>query len=243
MAMKLLLIEKNNFEQLLKEADQSKVTQIKEDFKVKYAYDAVHIEGTNSITLDEAFTLQKVLSSSTVSELEQKELLNHIKAFEMVINAVQDKVPMSEDLIKDIHQQILDGIMPGGLYRQVNVGLIGSIHQPPDYVKVYDRMRRMMNHLDFEFEGDAFAKASYIHLSISKIHPFLDGNARLGRLLMNYYLMADGYIPISIPDTIKAEYFSSLDQFKLEKSSKKLEAIIKDLLLKRYEEVNRKLEA
>ena len=61
--------------------------------------------------------------------------------------------------------------------------------------------------------------------------------------MMNYYLMADGYLPISINDEIKEEYFDSLDQFKLEKSSKKLEDIIKRLLLKRYEEVNKELEA
>lgn len=241
--MDFLLMEKKHFEQLRKEVDQKKYQQVCDNFKVKYAYDAVHVEGTNSITLDEALTLQRVSGSSQVSETEQKELLNHIKAFEMVLHAVENKIPMSEDLIKDVHQQILDGIMPGGLYRQMNVGLIGSIHQPPDYVKVYDRMRRMMNHLDFEFSGNTIEKAAYIHLSIAKIHPFLDGNGRLGRLMMNYYLLADGYLPISINDQVKAEYFESLDQFKLEKSSKKLETIIKNLLLKRYEEVNKELEA
>lgn len=241
--MDYLLMEKKHFEQLTKEVDQNKVKAVLDNFKVTYAYDAVHVEGTNSITLDEALTLQRVSSSSAASELEQKELLNHIKAFEMVIKAVEENMPMSEDFIKDVHQQILEGIMPGGLYRQMNVGLIGSIHQPPDYVKVYDRMRRMMNHLDFEFSGTTIEKAAYIHLSIAKIHPFLDGNGRLGRLLMNYYLMADGYLPISINDAIKGEYFEALDQFKLEKSSKKLETIIKNLLLKRYEEVNKELEA
>ena len=241
--MDILLMEKNNFDQLKKEVDQNKLKEVLENFKVTYAYDAVHVEGTNSITLDEALTLQRVSSSSQVSETEQKELLNHIKAFEMVEAAVKNKVPMSEDFIKDVHQQILDGIMPGGLYRQMNVGLIGQIHQPPDYVKVYDRMRRMMNHLDFEFEGSTIEKAAYIHLSIAKIHPFLDGNGRLGRLMMNFYLMEDGYLPISINDDIKQQYFESLDQFKLEKSSKKLETIIKNLLLKRYEEINKELEA
>ncbi|MGI6359527.1 MAG: Fic family protein [Acholeplasmatales bacterium] len=241
--MDVLLMEKKHFEQLKKEVDGRKLKEVFDNFKVKYAYDAVHVEGTNSITLDQAFTLEKVSSDSKISELEQKELLNHIKAFEMVIDALERKVPMSEDFIKDVHQQVLDGIMPGGLYRQMNVGLRGSIHQPPDYVKVYDRMRRMMDYLDFEFKGSTIEKAAYIHLSISKIHPFLDGNGRLGRLMMNYYLMADGYLPISINDEIKEEYFSALDQFKLEKSSKKLEEIIKRLLLKRYEEVNKELEA
>ena len=60
--------------------------------------------------------------------------------------------------------------MPGGLYRQMNVGLRGSIHQPPDYVKVYDRMRRMMDYLDFEFKGSTIEKA---HIFIYQFQKFI----------------------------------------------------------------------
>lgn len=241
MQKELLLVEKNHLKEILKEQENDRYILIDNDFKIRLAYDAVHIEGTNSVTLEEAYTLKKVIKEHTLSELEQKELLNHVRAYEFINEHAKKQTPISEEFIKDIHQIILDEIMPGGLYRQVNVGLKGSIHQPPDYVKVYDRMKRLINHLDFEFVGDAIEKAAYVHLSIAKIHPFLDGNGRLGRLLMNYCLIRDGYLPISIDEKVKIEYFESLDSFKLEKTTKKLEDIIVKLLLVRYNEVILKL--
>lgn len=241
MQKELLLVEKNHLKEILKEQKDDKYALLDNDFKIRLAYDAVHIEGTNSVTLEEAYTLKNVVKEHTLSELEQKELLNHVKAYEFIKESALKASPITEEFIKDIHQMILDEIMPGGLYRQVNVGLKGSIHQPPDYVKVYDRMKKLINYLDFEFKGDAIEKAAYVHLSIAKIHPFLDGNGRLGRLLMNYCLLIDGYLPISIDEKVKIEYFESLDSFKLEKSTKKLEDIITKLLLVRYNEVILKL--
>lgn len=233
----LLLVEKNHLEEILKDINEKKYKEVLDKFIIKYAYDAVHIEGSNSITLEEAYTLRSVDKEHKLSELEQKELLNHVKAYEFILKSSKKKTPITEEFIKDVHQLILDEIMPGGLYRQVNVGLKGSIHQPPDYVKVYDRMKKFINYLDFEFKGDAIEKAAYVHLSISKIHPFLDGNGRLGRLLMNYCLISEGYLPISIDENVKLDYFNALDSFKLEKSTKKLEEIIIKLLLIRYNEV------
>lgn len=237
MQKELLLVEKNHLKEILKEQKNKKYASIDHDFKIRLAYDAVHIEGTNSVTLEEAYTLQKVIKEHTLSELEQKELLNHVRAYEFIKEHAKKNTAITEEFIKDVHQIILDEIMPGGLYRQVNIGLKGSIHQPPDYVKVYDRMKRLINHLDFEFKGDAIEKAANVHLTIAKIHPFLDGNGRLGRLLMNYCLIKEGYLPISIDENVKIEYFEALDSFKLEKTSKKLEDIIIKLLLIRYNEV------
>lgn len=236
----LLELEKKHYIEAIKDAKEDVLRKIEDDFKIEYAHDAVHIEGKNSITLKEAYTLEKVDSTSRISETEQKELLNHLKAYDLIKKAVADKTPVTEDFIKDIHQQLLEDIMPGGLYRQVNVGLKG-LHQPPDYVKVYDRMRRLMDDLDFNFKGTAIEKAAYIHLTIGKIHPFIDGNGRLGRLMMNYYLLLDGYLAISINDKVRKEYFEALDQFKLEKTMDKMVALIEKLLLERYQSVSKEL--
>ena len=240
MNVELLEVEKKHLLSLKKEVDQALFVKIDDDFKIKYAHDAVHIEGENSITLAEAYTLQKVSTEKRISELEQKELLNHIKAYDPVRDEALKGTVVSEDLIKDVHQQILEDIMPGGLYRQVNIGLKGQ-HQPPDYVKVYDRMKKLINDLEFSFKGTAIEKAAYIHLTIGKIHPFIDGNGRLGRLMMNYYLIQNDYLPISISDNDKEAYFAALDQFKIQKSMTKMVDLIVELLLERYNEVNQKL--
>lgn len=240
MNVELLEVEKKHLLSLKKEVDKALFDKIDDDFKIKYAHDAVHIEGENSITLAEAYTLQKVSTEKRISELEQKELLNHIKAYDHVRDEALKGTVVSEDLIKDVHQQILEDIMPGGLYRQVNIGLKGQ-HQPPDYVKVYDRMKKLINDLEFNFKGTAIEKAAYIHLSIGKIHPFIDGNGRLGRLMMNFYLIQNDYLPISIAEKDKAAYFEALDQFKIQKRMDKMVDLIVKLLLERYNEVNQKL--
>lgn len=240
MQKELLELEKKNFLILKKEIDPNILKDLDEEFEIKYAHDAVHIEGKNVITLKEAYSLKEVTKKSNVSEREQKELLNHRKAYRFILKAVSDKEEFSEELIKDAHQLLLGDIMPGGLYRRVNVGLKGQ-HQPPDYVKVYDRMKRLISDLEFNFEGTTIEKGAYAALTISKIHPFIDGNGRASRLILNYFLLADGYLPISIGEEEKEEYFASLDQFKLEKEMTRMVQLIEKLLLKRYDEVNQKL--
>ena len=195
MHKELLEVEKNHFLALKKELDPEILKKIEADFKVKYAHDAVQIEGKNTITLEEAFTLEKVCKESRISEREQKELLNHMKAYQFVKAEVEKGTLMSEEFIKDAHQILLGDIMPGGLYRQVNIGLKGY-HQPPDYVKVYDRMKRMMDELDFTFKGTTIERSAFILLTLSKIHTLIDGNGRVGRLMMNYYILKDDYLPI-----------------------------------------------
>ena len=164
-------------------------------------------------------------------------LFRSVKAYEFIKKAVVDKQPLTEDFVKDLHQIILEDIMNGGLYRQVNIQMMGSSHQPPDHVKVYDRMKKFFINLE-EFEGDAIERACYVHLSISKIHPFVDGNGRLARLLMNFVLIQNDYLPISISrDYIKA-YFTALDTFKEEKDMTPMINLVSELLLKRYNDVN-----
>lgn len=240
MHKELLELEKKNFSILKKEIEPKVLKNLEEEFEVKYAHDAVHIEGKNVITLKEAYSLKEVTKESNISEREQKELLNHRKAFRFVVEAVKNKTIITEEFIKDAHQLLLGDIMPGGLYRQVNVGLKGQ-HQPPDYVKVYDRMKKLIDELEFSFQGTAIQKSAYVALTISKIHPFIDGNGRVSRLMLNYCLMLDDYLPISINKNNRQEYFEALDEFKLEKRMTKMVKLIEKLLLERYNEINQKL--
>lgn len=237
----LLETEKKHLLNIIDDVKEEVKQKISKDFSIKYAHDAVSIEGKNSITLDEAYTLNLAKTLTNRSECEQKELLNHLKAYELVLNAVNQDKPMTEELLKDIHQVLLDGIMAGGLYRQVNVGLIGKTHQPPDHIKVYDRMKKHMARLD-DFEGNAIELACYAHLGISKIHPFIDGNGRLARLVMNYYLMKHKYLPISISTDQRNAYFEALDLFKETKDMNPMVEFITSLLIKRYNEYNQAIE-
>lgn len=236
----LLEVEKKNFLALKKELDAEVLEKLEKEFEIKYAHEAVHIEGDSVITLEQAYSLKEVSGESEVSEREQKELLNHLKAFKFVKKAVLENKKLDEDFIKDTHQLLMEDILAGGLYRRVNVGLKG-LHQPPDHVKVYDRMRRMMDDLDFNFKGTDIERSAFVALTISKIHPFIDGNGRVSRLMLNYSLMKNGYLPISIGAKDRENYFAALDEFKLEKKMDKMVLLIEKLLIDRYNEINSKI--
>lgn len=233
----LLEAEKKHLLIALNEASKEEVQKIESAFELEQACAAIGFEGKNHITKAEVAKLIKTRQLLDRSEREQKEVLNHVKAFEFIQKAVSEKQPLTEDFVKDLHQIILEDIMNGGLYRQVNIQLMGSTHQPPDHVKVYDRMKKFFMNLE-EFKGDAIERACYVHLSISKIHPFVDGNGRLARLLMNFVLMQNDYLPISISHDHINEYFTALDTFKEQKDMTKMIDLVSALLLKRYNDVN-----
>ncbi len=233
----LLEAEKKHLLIALNEASKEEVQKIESAFELEQACAAIGFEGKNHITKAEVAKLIKTRQLLDRSEREQKEVLNHVKAFEFIQKAVSEKQPLTEDFVKDLHQIILEDIMNGGLYRQVNIQLMGSTHQPPDHVKVYDRMKKFFMNLE-EFKGDAIERACYVHLSISKIHPFVDGNGRLARLLMNFVLMQNDYLPISISHDHIKEYFAALDTFKEQKDMTKMIDLVSALLLKRYNDVN-----
>ncbi|MDY0210187.1 MAG: Fic family protein [Acholeplasma sp.] len=236
----LLETEKKHLLLMLKDAKEEELSKIDDEFKKHFAVDAVSFEGNNHVTREEVETLLQANKLLNRSEREQKEVLNHIKAYEYVQKAVHDKKDITEEFLKDLHQIIVHDIMNGGFYRQVNVQLMGSTHQPPDHVKVYDRMKKFMTNLK-EFKGDVIELACYAHLSISKIHPFVDGNGRLARLILNFVLMKHDYLPISISRYNAKAYFHALDTFKEEKSMEPMIELVSSILLKRYNEVNKLL--
>lgn len=233
----LLEAEKKHLLLMLKEAKEEEIQRIDEAFSRRFAVDAVSFEGNNHVTLEEVETLAQAKKLLNRSEREQKEVLNHLKAYEYVVKSAKEKKELSEEFLKDLHQMILQDIMNAGYYRQVNVQLMGSTHQPPDHVKVYDRMKKFMNNLS-EFKGDAIELACYATLGISKIHPFVDGNGRLARLVLNFVLIKNDYLPISLSRIDAKEYFHALDMFKEEKTMDPMVELVSKLLIKRYNEVN-----
>jgi Fic family protein len=199
------------------------------------------MECKNRISYEDVKRLSQTKALLGYSEREQKEILNHLKAYEFVKTFAREQKQFTEEVMKDIHEILVEGILQGGVYRNVNINIFGASHQPPDYVKVYDRMAKFFRHLD-DFVGTDLEKATYAHASIAKIHPFVDGNARLAKLVLNYYLIKNDYLPISIPMEQREIYFEKLEKFKSEKEIEPLASFFKELLVKRYEEVLKELD-
>jgi Fic family protein len=238
----ILEVQRHHLHNVLEEREDQALNDIMKQFMAVYTYDAISMEGQNRIPFEDVKRLIDTKALLDYSEREQKEVLNQLKAFDYLNHLLAHEIPLTEELTKDIHEILVDGIFPGGVYRQVNIQIMGANHQPTDYAKVYDRMHKHFKTLNENQFDSSIEKAVYAHAGIAKIHPFVDGNGRLTRLILNYYLMKSGYLPISISLKHKEHYFSLLETFKSEKNIQPLVLWIKQLMIERYESVMKQLE-
>ena len=142
---------------------------------------------------------------------------------------------LTEDFLKDLHARLVDGLVDGGgLYRNVNIKINGSQHTPCDYIKVYDRMKKYIYDVNNSDKGE-LETVAYAHLQLAKIHPFLDGNGRLARLILDFFLIKYGYLPISIPAKRRLEYFDLLEEFKVNKTQVPFEKFLEELVNREYD--------
>ena len=141
-------------------------------------------------------------------------MINHQKAFEYLKKAILENREFTEDLIKDLHQIITENIFPGGIYRQTNVRISGASFIPIDWTEVRNEMSYFIEQYTVRKKDlSTLELAAWVHAEFVKIHPFSDGNGRTARLLMNYILMADDFLPINISTEKRAVYYESLDQY------------------------------
>lgn len=191
------------------------------------------IEGNQIVTVEDVVSITKGYNVR-IDETLKRSIYNHFKTYNYMLDYIASGKEFNEDFVKDLHEMLLEGIINGGLYRNINLSIKNSNHTPCDYIKVYDRMSKYFNTLA-NFEGTDLEKAAYAHLQIAKIHPFLDGNGRLARLILNFMLIKAGYLPISIHAKKKLEYFDLLEEFKVNKTQKPFEEYLEKLLNREYD--------
>lgn len=183
-----------------------------EDFKLNYIYNSNAIEG-NTLTLKETKVILEGITIGGKSLREHFEVINHNEAIEYVENIIKEKQELSEYIIKSIHNLILKNIdnENAGIYRKENVIISGANHKPIDYIFIPEEMERFIKWYKNENNLHPVLKAAKVHIDVVGIHPFIDGNGRLCRLLMNLELLKNGYEAITIENSRKVEYYEYLD--------------------------------
>lgn len=199
-----------NIDKLPKETYQS----IVDDFDLRFTHESTKIEG-NTLSIAEVKTLLVDKVSIGGKDLrELYEVTNNQKAYKLIKNRLEEGAALNEELIKDIHQVVMENILEGGLYRNYNVRITGAGFTPPDWTEVRNNMKWFM--ADFESKKsdlNVIELASYVHAEFVRIHPFQDGNGRTARLLLNFMLMKAGYQPVIIEAKDRPVYYESLNDF------------------------------
>ena len=186
---------------------------LKESINLEWTYNSNGIEG-NTLTLRETQVVLEGITVGGKSIKEHLEAINHEKAILYLDDLVKDKNPITEWNIKNIHQLILKDIDNdnAGRYRKENVTIKGATHVPPDYIKIPELMEKLILNYNTWNEYHPIIKAVLLHGELVKIHPFVDGNGRTSRLLMNLDLMNSGYNPVIIKKESRLKYYEALDK-------------------------------
>jgi Fic family protein len=186
---------------------------LQEKLIVEWTYNSNAIEG-NTLTMSETKVVLEGITIGGKSMVEHLEAINHRDAIIFVEELIFNKEPLSEWNIKNIHSLILKEIdnANAGKYRTENVVISGAKHIPPNHYEVGDLMQKLMVEYQNEWKGfHPIIRATLIHGEFVKIHPFIDGNGRTSRLLLNFELMKNGYPPIIIKNVERARYYDVLD--------------------------------
>ena len=193
---------------------RGEVERLRDEFLVEYTYNSNAIEG-NTLTLKET---AMVLEGVTIDQKPLKdhlEAIGHRDAFRYVENLVKDKTALGEYTIKGIHSLVLiDRPEDKGVFRRIPVRIMGAFHEPPQPYMVEPMINDLLiKHGERKASMHLIEAIALFHLDFEGIHPFIDGNGRTGRLLMNLELMQNGYPAIDVKFTDRRRYYEAFDAY------------------------------
>ena len=191
---------------------KGELERLNEEFTVEYTYNSNAIEG-NTLTLRETDLVLQGLTIDQKPLKDHMEAVGHKEAFDYVRELVKENAMLTESIIKQIHYLVLaDKKDDRGVYRRVPVRIMGAHHEPVQPYLIEPKMEQLLQ--DYTVSEDHIVtKLARFHIEFEGIHPFIDGNGRTGRLLVNLELMKAGYPPIDIKFTDRVAYYNAFDAY------------------------------
>lgn len=191
---------------------EGEAERLTEEFVVEYTYNSNAIEG-NTLTLRETDMVLRGLTIDQKPLKDHMEAVGHKEAFDLVRDLVKEQTPLSESVIKQIHYLVLaDKREDRGVYRKVPVRIMGAKHNPVQPYLIQPQMEQLLEAYRNSKEH-IIPRLARFHIEFEGIHPFIDGNGRTGRLLVNLELMKAGYPPIDIKFTDRIAYYNAFDEY------------------------------
>jgi Fic family protein len=222
---------KNNYLSLHKKTKENRY----ESFISLFTFDSTNIEG-NTLTLQETSQLLFEQITPRKSLREINEILNHKKAFDYMI---KENKKISKELILKLHELITQNTLKPelnnqiGKYRTLQVYIRGTNWLPPKPQQVTKEMGSLLSWYSKNKDKlHPLILAAYFHSGFETIHPFVDGNGRVGRLLMNLILNQNKFPMINIPNNQKYLYYEALEESQIKGNLRPLIELLIDLLKK-----------
>ena len=218
-----MIIERELYERILEKKkrlssirplNKEQLKLIKQQMEIEYIYNSTSIEG-NTLSLNETrLILEEGITISGKSLREHLDIINQKEAISWIEEFIKNKAKIKESDVIELHRLTLKGISNywAGKYKTSQNRVLGSkLKTTPPY-KVHSEMDNLVYRIGNNKEFNAIELAAYAHHELVRIHPFVDGNGRTARLLMNLILMRGGYPPIVIAKKERKKYFESLEK-------------------------------
>ena len=209
---------------------------LRQEFIVEHTYNSNAIEG-NTLTLQET---QLVLQGITI---DQKPLKDHLEAvgykeaYEYMEQLAREQRELTLHEICSIHSLVLaDRQEDRGRFRRVPVRIAGALTSPVQPYQIEPMMSALLADMDSLYRHlHVVEKAALFHLRFEAIHPFIDGNGRTGRLLMNLQLIKAGYPPINVKFSDRRRYYQAFDDYARSGSPDTMTTLIAEYLEQRLQ--------
>ncbi len=208
-----LLEKKKRYEAVKDSIPEATKISLENAFEVEYTHHSTAIEGNTLTLMETKVVLEDGIAIGGKSLREIYEVVNHNKTYRYVKECIGKGLILEENIVKDIHALLMENILTGGIYRKEEVVISGASHTPPAGNEMYAQIKNFYEELSGKKGLNDIELAAWTHAEFVRIHPFLDGNGRTSRLLMNYQLMGKGFLPVYIAKEDRLAYYNALDQY------------------------------
>lgn len=200
-----------------------------------------HTNGIEGSTFTEPEVRAVIFDGVTIpdkSVVEHQEAKNHQAALGNMMHWLskgEQRPFITEDLIKKLHAILMNGIRSdAGSYRHQSVRIIGSQVPTTNYLRINEHMLSFIGELQQTVTDNLISQLAKTHAKFEQIHPFSDGNGRIGRLLMHLQTLQHHLPPVLIKQEKKQAYYTYLQRAQLQNEYIFLESFIYDALLESY---------
>lgn len=205
-----------------------------DEFVLSLTYNSNRIEGSTLTEPETAAILFENAALSDKSIIEHLEVKNHQAALQYLFRHLTEGKGVDEALILKLHAMLMNGIQQdAGQYRRHAVRIVGTHVPTANYLKIPHLMSQLAKDFEKQYR-DALAQIAQIHSQFEQIHPFSDGNGRVGRLLMHAMLLQKGLPPALIRQEHRRFYILYLNKSQLENNFSLLEDFLCDAILEAY---------
>ena len=219
---------KEGYKKLISSISKVEYEVIEKQRLIRFTFNTNAIEGSTITLKETAHILEDGISPEGKDLREIHEVENTKKAYEFM-KGYKGKINLN--FIKKIHYHLTYNILGdnAGKFRRIRVYMGGSKHIPPKASEVSKDMASLMRWTKGNSKLHPVALATYIHHFLIAIHPFIDGNGRSGRLLLNFMLMKSGFPPICIRKEERIEYTDYLELARDGDAGRFLDFIVKKI--------------